>query len=371
MKGFKVMRVDNNDNAYTRNQCSLVIRVDGEEIEIPVTFGMTADEIRMLYPFLLPMLNDKILNPAVQFVKANEQGLLSDLTDEEYRNELIRVTEQSKYWYEKPSAGLLDIAVRFAVDIKMKGIEDLDFIFNRSASYDPMKIKPLTEMEANTIMQKLRIDGTQNDLDAFANLGSEIMAQDSTPEEIEQHEEVREQKADFKEHPFSNEAGTDATSDSDNVSFAGKASAIDTADVFKNIRHAEDDSNVYDNVDEVNADKYMPKYDPNAKFTDSELKDGRLTRFAEEDRLEDEKKSRSSIYSDTGYDTVSHYDEDEERNRRLEADIANSGFSSGNYDDDEDDDLFGQSQFDEGEPPEEDNDDLDFSDFNDTDGEND
>ena len=365
MKGFKVMRVDNNDNAYTRNQCSLVIRVDGEEIEIPVTFGMTADEIRMLYPFLLPMLNDNILNPAVQFVKANEQGLLSDLTDEEYRNELIRVTEQSKYWYEKPSAGLLDIAVRFAVDIKMKGIEDLDFIFNRSASYDPMKIKPLTEMEANTIMQKLRIDGTQNDLDAFANLGSEIMAQDSTPEEIEQHEEVREQKADFKEHPFSNEAGTDATSDSDNVSFAGKASAIDTADVFKNIRQVLKQSIFAKHgVDQELYDHSLEWYGHNMDvYTD--VCDRAMR------QLEDEKKSRSSIYSDTGYDTVSHYDEDEERNRRLEADIANSGFSSGNYDDDEDDDLFGQSQFDEGEPPEEDNDDLDFSDFNDTDGEND
>ena len=32
------------EHAY--NQCSIIIRVDGEETEIPINFGMTADEIK-------------------------------------------------------------------------------------------------------------------------------------------------------------------------------------------------------------------------------------------------------------------------------------------------------------------------------------
>ena len=347
-----------NDNIYEKNQCSLVIRVEGNEIEIPVTFGMTADEIRMIYPFLLPLLNDKVLNPAVQFVKANEQGLLADLTDEEYRSELLRVTEQSKYWYDKPSAGILDIAIRFAVDVKMKGIADLDFIFNRSASYDPMKIKPLTEIEANTIMQKLRIDGTQDDLDVFANLGVESeTAKDSTDEEIEKHEEVREKKAEIKENPFG-----DSESSVSDIPVSDK---VNTSDIFKSIR-SDNNTHVYDNVDEADENKYASKYDPNAKFSDSDIRDGRLTRFDEEDRIEDERKKESSVFGYPGVSNDGAYDP-----VGNDGDDAYTILGSPDYDDS---DIYGEPQYDAGEPDSDDDggdDDggLDFTDFGDPDGE--
>lgn len=281
------MRADN-DSSYIKNQCSLVIRIDGDEIEIPVTFGMTADEIRMIYPFLLPLLNDKILNPAVQFVKANEQGLLADLSEEDYRNELLRVTEQSKYWYDKPSAGILDIAVRFAVDLKMKGIEDLDFIFNRGPVYDPMKIKPLSELEANVIMEKLHIVGDNKDLDTFAELGAATY-DDSSDEEIEQHEIVRKQK----------ESDTKLTEGvSDIISEADRQDTIKNqqhiSDIFGRIRDVDSESDIFAdvNIEQPDESKYVSKYDPNAKFSESDIHNGRIAKFEAEEEAEAREKEQ-------------------------------------------------------------------------------
>lgn len=346
------MRVDS-ENVYVKNQCSLVIRVDGDEIEIPVTFGMTADEIRMIYPFLLPLVNAKILNPAVQFVKANEQGLLADLSEEDYRNELIRVTEQSKYWYEKPEAGLLDIAVRFAIDLKMKGIEDLDFIFNRAPVYDPMKIKPLTELEANMIMEKLHIVGTDKDLDAFAELGKDSYA-DSTEEEIEQHTAVREQK---KADTGLTEGVSDIISEEDRQESEKQRKAV--SDIFGNMRKFGDESKIFDENSELAPDesKYMPKYDPTAKLSESELHDGRLVKFEEEDREEEELRRQSApapapsteAYSPAPYNSI--YNDD------------------GMFDDD-DDDMYGNNSYDEGEPDDDDDDGLSFDDFDTNDDDN-
>ena len=70
------------EKAY--NQCSITIRVDGEEIEIPIDFGHTADEIRKIYPFLLPLVQEKIKNPAIEFGEKVKQHVFDDYTDEEY-----------------------------------------------------------------------------------------------------------------------------------------------------------------------------------------------------------------------------------------------------------------------------------------------
>lgn len=151
------MRVSSEDNKYIRNQCSLVVRADGQEIEIPVTFGMTADEIRAIYPFLLPILNQKIENPAIQFSRSTKHGMFTELTEDEYNAELCKVMEQSKFWYDKSEAGLLDIAVRFALDMQMRGITTLSSIF-ASNNGIPVKVRPVTKDEAVEIMRRLHIE---------------------------------------------------------------------------------------------------------------------------------------------------------------------------------------------------------------------
>lgn len=148
------MRADNNE--YIRNQCSLIIRVDGDELEIPVTFGMTSDEIRALYPFLLPILNQKIENPMIQFNREEKRGVFADLSKEEYTAKLMRVVKQAKFWYDKSDAGLLDIAVRFACDLKLKGIAELSSIFGLTQD-EAISVKPVTHEEAIIIMRQLNL----------------------------------------------------------------------------------------------------------------------------------------------------------------------------------------------------------------------
>lgn len=141
-----------------RNQCSFVIRVDGEELEIPVSFGMTSDEIRTLYPFILPLANTKIPNPAVQFNEEVERGTYVPENEDEYNQMLIKCNEQSKFWYGKSEASLLDIAVRFALDIKLKGISELADIFDSSKVGENVKAVPISDEETEEIIHMLGIE---------------------------------------------------------------------------------------------------------------------------------------------------------------------------------------------------------------------
>lgn len=106
---------------YTRNQCVLVIRVDGEEIECPINFGLTADEIRELYPFLLQFASSKLRNPAVDFIKDSKDGKYTEFSDEAYTAMTERIQKQSQAWYGKHEDSLLNLAIRFAIDMKLRG----------------------------------------------------------------------------------------------------------------------------------------------------------------------------------------------------------------------------------------------------------
>ena len=148
----------NNDEKYSRNQCSFVIRVDGDELEIPVNFGMTADEIKALYPFILPLANTKIKSPAVEFAQKGRNGAFNDVTDEDYDVLLKKTKLQSKFWFDKTEASLLDLAVRFAIDIKLKGIEELADIFDTPTSVESIKTEPISETEAQDIIRTMGLE---------------------------------------------------------------------------------------------------------------------------------------------------------------------------------------------------------------------
>lgn len=156
---------------YSRNQCSLIIRIDGEELEIPVNFGLTADEIRAIYPYCAKLANTKIPNPALKFHADSREGRFNDMSDEEYAEELERIRNQSEFWYQKPEASLLELAIRFALDIQFKGIQSIQDAFSTVTPFENIKIKEtVTKEEANKILKEA---GMETDTDHEFDPGDE------------------------------------------------------------------------------------------------------------------------------------------------------------------------------------------------------
>ena len=160
------MRVQHDDR-FTRNQCSFLVRIDGEELEIPLNFGLTADEIRQLYPYILSVAATKVENPAIVFANETKYGKYSEISDDEYSDLLIKLKAQSKFWYDKPEASLLDIAIRFALDIKMKGIAELANIFETISPLESIKSEPISDEEADLIISRLNLE-TPTDHEFYA-----------------------------------------------------------------------------------------------------------------------------------------------------------------------------------------------------------
>lgn len=150
--------MNRNENSYSRNQCSLIIRVDGEEIEVPVNFGMTADEIKTLYPFILPLVNNKIKSPALELAEQVKNGGYEGLSEADYDAMVAKMKLQSRFWFDKTSASLLEIAVRFALDIKLKGIAELADIFDTPLPVETIKAEPITDDEAEHIIRTMKLE---------------------------------------------------------------------------------------------------------------------------------------------------------------------------------------------------------------------
>lgn len=307
------MQVENND--YVKNQCSLVVRVDGNEIEIPVTFGMTSDEIRMVYPFLASILNNKIENPAMQFSRSKERGEFADLTEEEYNAELQRVVAQSQYWYEKPEAGLLDVAIRFALDIKMKGISDLQNVFSSTPAYRPFKLRPVTEEEASVIMRRLKLDDDipAEDLPDAGDINVEDDLSDIRTET----------QADTDDNDIESEADADADdniseamSESDDIASDDNTMQLDPKSVDDLLNDAFGVTQISDeqvvesfeetmrkDLENVDASRYQTEYKP-TELSDEQIKDGMLVR-------EDDNAAPVSVV-DTSSDEYGEYEDDGE-----------------------------------------------------------
>lgn len=145
--------MENRDN-YSRNQCTLVIRVDGEELEVPCNFGLSAEEIKVIYPYLANLANTQIVNPAIEFAKKSKSGAYDALTEEEYAELVDQIHKQSGYWYSKSKASLLDLAIRFALDIKFKGIQEIQDAFSTVTPFDRIKTeKTVSSEEATQILK--------------------------------------------------------------------------------------------------------------------------------------------------------------------------------------------------------------------------
>ena len=160
-----------NRETYSRNQCSLLIRVDGNELEIPVNFGLTADEIRAIYPYCAKLANTKIPNPTLKFVKDVRDGLYNDMSNEEYAEVLKKIRSQSDFWYQKSEASLLELAIRFALDIQFKDISAIQDVFSTVTPFENIKVKEtVSKEEAAKILKET---GMETETDEEFDSGDE------------------------------------------------------------------------------------------------------------------------------------------------------------------------------------------------------
>lgn len=196
-------------DSYSRNQCSLMIRVDDESIEVPVNFGMTADEIKRLYPYLLQYASMPIKNPVVAFNETAKSGVFNDVTDEDYEKMIARMNEQSRFWFDKSDASLLDIAIRFALDIKLRGIAELADIFEPVSVIESVKVEPITDDEAEKIISEMGLEtetdkefdaGDEQDIPLGIAGGLDVNLYDSTEEDDYLSQELDAMEAKLEVH---------------------------------------------------------------------------------------------------------------------------------------------------------------------------
>ena len=146
---------------FSMNQCSLMVRIDGQSLEVPLNFGMTSDEIRKLYPYILQFANEPLRNPAVDFGLDDKHGKYADLADDDLSKMMDQVNRQSRYWYGKSEASLLELAVRFALDIKLLGVQELIDIFMPVSPLEKLQhqdIEPLTDEEADRVVEDMGLE---------------------------------------------------------------------------------------------------------------------------------------------------------------------------------------------------------------------
>lgn len=304
---------------YSRNQCTLVIRVDGEEIEFPINFGLTADEIKELYPFIIEYTNRKILNPAVQFTKDIKKDAYANLSDDEYYDELKKAEYLARYWYGKHEESLLAVALRYALDIHIHGFSKLVAEDLSMANLADIKASDITDEEVETISKQLGLTSEfDNDFDpgdekdvpvgAGGNLSFSLYSEDDT-------------EADY------------LSDDLDRIE-----SKLDVKDKFKEV--------IDKDVDEIDADKYKTQYEA-GKFKDDEVKDGLFTVYSDE---------KSSVFDD---DEDIDDDEDAEDIEPLEEDTDDeSDIEDDEYVDEEDIESVEEDE-DEDEPDEAPEEDID------------
>jgi hypothetical protein len=115
-------------------------------------------------------VNKRIENPTQQFQRDTEKGLFNDMSDDDYADYVERLKQVALYWYNKADANLLELAIRFAIDIQLKGIESLQHVFDMSR-YDRVKVsaEDITDEEVAAYMDEIVPED-----DKFAERGTDV-----------------------------------------------------------------------------------------------------------------------------------------------------------------------------------------------------
>ena len=295
------------EHAY--NQCSIIIRVDGEETEIPINFGMTADEIKQIYPFLLPLVNQKVENPCIEFTKKANAGAYDTLPENEYSEMVTMMGKQSKYWYDKPEASILELAMRFALDIKLRNFDDLIYLFDVSDRTDAIKPAKLSEEETTKVIREMKLEtpdeyqkdaGNEHDVESSVSgkLSFNIYGSDVADEKYSQTLDDMEKK-------------------------------LISDDVFESI--------VKEDTKNIDTERYKSTYKP-GRYDDSVVQDGRVNIYP------DETEEEGSLFEERS-------DNDIEDEDALESLVEDEDFEDSDFDDEDkvSDDAFSEEDFPEDE----------------------
>lgn len=146
------------DENYSANQCALMLRMDGEEMYIPLDFGRSMDEVRAIYPYLLEMFQSRIRNPALKFDEDVKAGRYDGMPEKEYRERLERVKRASMLFYNRSDENLLAVAIRFAVDMKLRGVDELYWLFEAVTPPERIRAEALDHDEAGAVLEEHRVD---------------------------------------------------------------------------------------------------------------------------------------------------------------------------------------------------------------------
>lgn len=102
------------------SKCELVIYIDGNKLRLPINFGMSDDEMRAIYPYLLTLAKPEA-NPMIRYLESKKAGKFDNLSEAEKSDYINWTRRLARYWYDKPTTSLLDVAIGLAIDIKLNG----------------------------------------------------------------------------------------------------------------------------------------------------------------------------------------------------------------------------------------------------------
>lgn len=166
------------------SSCELVVKIDGNTLNIPINFHMSDSEVRKLYPHLLEVARVEE-NPMTDFLARKAAGEFSNLSEDEYADVLSKTEKLARYWYDRPATSLLDVGIGIALDMAIRNKKiDVDTFLDKKAEIDTMydpsvaetEASSVSESEADSIEKKYNI---KSDKDGRLTLHDEIAPHDA------------------------------------------------------------------------------------------------------------------------------------------------------------------------------------------------
>lgn len=118
---------------YAFSKCELLVQMDGQELRIPINFGMSDVDVRKIYPYLLSMSRIED-NPMAAFQARKDAGEFKDMSPDAYEAALQNAEKMARYWYERPTSSIMDVAIGIGIDFALrKGQIEIDPLMQEPA----------------------------------------------------------------------------------------------------------------------------------------------------------------------------------------------------------------------------------------------